>query len=730
MLYKRLRKIAALLCTLTLLGAAACNVEPVENDSVKPTQEAKTEQPEDSEGQDKAVAEEKEQGENTQERNELQQEQSERTEPEVTVSPDPRELMEEVIRNQATETAERTATVRLSDSGAEITGTGCEMDGNRLKIKKSGVYEISGTLSNGSIYVNADNESEVHLILNSVTVHNETSAALFCKKAAKVTVTLAEGSVNTFSDGTSYVFEEGEDEPDATVYAKHDLVINGSGKLVVTSAYGDALKGKDSLYVLGGELVVNSADDGIVGRDLLYVADGTVAVTAAADALKASNDTEASLGNVVIDGGTFALTAENDGIQAENMLGVTGGKFTIKTGGGSVNAPEKTEDFGFGGGRGFGDWGNWGNRGETTGTETEETAVSAKGLKAGALLEVTGGTFIFDTCDDALHGNADVTVTGGDFSVVTGDDAIHADKKLLIEGSPKISITESYEGLEALEIVINGGEIDITADDDGLNAAGGNDGSGFGGPGMGMFGEGEGEITVNGGTVRVNASGDGFDSNGDLTINDGVIVSFGSTGGGEGALDYGGTFCLNGGTVFAAGGSVMGLAPSNSSGQYSLAAGLASQEEAGSRVEIVVNGEIVFSEEVPRQFNYIVASAKAFVKDGTVSVAVNGEVCYEGTLADVVTRFGTSGGMGGFGDDWNQGGFGGRGDRPQRPDGETPGGMWPGFSEGEMPQMPEGGWPGFFDGEFPQMPEGGWPGFQNGERPKTPDAGMSQGTDV
>lgn len=709
-------------CALLLLGTAACKSEPVENDLPEPT------------GTD-ISAEQNERVENSAEEKKEQNGQTKepggQATPVITQLPEISELIETVIRDQVTEAAERTATVRLSDSGADITGSGCEMDGNCLKIKKAGVYEISGTLSNGSIYVNVDNESEVHLILNGVTVHNETSAALFCKKAAKVTITLAEGSVNMFSDGDSYVFEEGEDEPDSTIYAKHDLVINGSGKLQVTSAYGDALKGKDCLYLLGGEVIVNSADDGIVGRDLLYIAGGTFTVTAAADALKASNDADASLGNLVVDGGIFTLTAENDGIQAENTLTINDGDFVIKTGGGSANASVKTEDFGFGfgGGRGFGDWGNWG---QTNETETEETVASMKGLKAGVLLKVTGGTFEFDTCDDALHGNTDVTVTGGDFSIATGDDGMHADEALLIEGSPKIKITKSYEGLEALEIVINGGNIDITASDDGLNAAGGNDGSGFGGmgfggPGMGMFGEGEGEVTVNGGTIRVNASGDGFDSNGDLTINDGVITAFGSTGGGEGALDYGGTFCLNGGTVFAAGGSVMGLAPANTSGQYSLAAGLASQEQAGSKVEIVVNGETVFSEEVPRQFNYIVASSKDFGKDAEVSVAVNGEVCYEGTLSDVVTRFGSSGGMGGFGDfggnKGNQGDFGGRGDKdgfggwgdmPQRPDGEVPGGMWPGF----------------FDGEFPQMPEGGWSGFPEGEIPQKPNGGQSWGTDV
>ncbi len=680
--YKKIRKGMVFFCTALLLGAVACKSAPVTEQ--KPEASGKTES-----GQQGGTEEES----------------SVNAPVSVTQAPGTDESIETVKNHQVTENADRTAVVKLGDAGIEISGTGCEADGTRLKIKEAGAYEISGSLSNGSIYVNVDNESEVHLIFNGVTVHNETSAAVYCKKAAKVTVTLTEGSVNTLSDGGSYVFAEGEDEPDATLYAKHNLVINGEGKLTVTSVYGDAVKGKDSLYILGGELNVTSAEDGIVGRDLLYVTAGTVTVDAAADALKASNDVDAGLGNIVVDGGRFTLIAGNDGMQAENTLTINGGTFDITSGGGAANAPVKTDSFGFGGGMDWGKWGDWSSQ-----ESTEEDAVSTKGLKAGALLQITGGRFELDTCDDALHSNTNIIIKNGEFIISTGDDGAHADETLEIVGG-KLQITKSYEGLEGLYIMVSGGEIDITSDDDGMNAAGGADGSGFGRPGMGMFGEGEGEVIVNGGSIRVNAGGDGLDSNGDLTINGGVITAFGSTGGGEGALDYGGTFCLNGGTVFAAGGSVMGLAPADTSGQYSLAAGLDSQEQAGSKVEIVVNGETVFSEEVPRQFNYIVASSENFVKDAEVSVAINGENCYEGILSEVVTRFGFSGGMGGFG---GPGGFGGggKGDKGEfGGPGGFGGGMWPGFPEGEMPQMPEGEWPNFPNGEFPQMPDGGWPDF-------------------
>ena len=636
--YKKMKKGAILLCVAFLLGTVAC--KSVTGTEQKPGDSGKTESgqqsgAEEGNGANSPVS--------------------------VTQAPEIGDAIDAVKNQSGAENADRKAVVKLGDAGIEISGDGCEADGARLKIKEAGVYEISGSLSNGSIYVNVDNDSEVHLIFNGVTVHNETGAAVYCKKAAKVTITLAEESVNTLSDGGSYVFEAGEDEPDATLYAKHDLVINGGGKLTVNSAYGDAIKGKDSLYILDGELNVKSVDDGIVGRDLLYVAAGKLTVDAAADALKASNDVDADLGNIVIDGGSFLLTAGEDGIQAENAVTVNGGSLTIKTGGGAADAAVKTDSFGFGGGMDWGKRGDWNSAGTT-----EETSVSMKGIKAGALLAITGGVFELDTCDDALHSNTNIVISNGEFNIATGDDGAHADETLQVEGG-KIHITKSYEGLEGLYIVITGGEIDITASDDGLNAAGGADGSGFGRPGMGMFGEGEGEVTISGGVITMEAGGDGLDSNGNLTINGGTVMVFGPTSGANGVLDFGGTFNLNGGTLLAAGTSSMSQTPGNTSGQYSLAAVLGTQAKAGSTVEIAIDGKTVLSREVPKQFNYIVASAKEFVKDAEVTITVNGEKCYEGTLTETVTCFGFSGGMGGFGGpgDFNgQGGFGGgKGDK-------------------------------------------------------------------
>lgn len=231
----------------------------------------------------------------------------------------------------------------LSDSGITVDGTGCDVREDRVKIEEPGTYEISGTLSNGYIYVNVDNESEVHVILKGVKVHNETSAAFYAKKASKVTVTLAAGTENVFSDGTEYVFEPEEDEPDATFFAKHDMVIEGEGTLKVTANYGDAIKGKDSLYINGGVIEVDAVDDGIIGRDLLHITDGTITVRSESDAVKASNDVDLALGNIIIDGGTLTLTGDSDDIQAENMVIINGGTLSLSAGKSGIQSENGTE---------------------------------------------------------------------------------------------------------------------------------------------------------------------------------------------------------------------------------------------------------------------------------------------------------------------------------------------------------------------------------------------------
>ena len=340
------RKSVALLLAMLVLGVAACGTpgeEQPQNDNVAGEQtpgdsaNAGTDAQDEKQPQNDSVAGEQAPGDSANAGEEVQDKQDEVVSDKKDESGDKSDIAESGDKIGAV------TTVVLSDSGITVDGDGCDVREDRLKIEEAGTYEISGTLSDGYIYVNVDNESEVHIILNGVKVHNADSAAFYSKKAAKVTVTLAAGTENVFTDGANYVFEPEEDEPDATFFAKHDLVIEGEGKLKVVANYGDAIKGKDSLYINGGVIEIDAVDDGITGRDLLQITDGTITVRSQSDAIKSSNDVDPTLGNVIIDGGVITAIGDSDDIQAENRVIINGGTLSLGDGEDGIQSGNATE---------------------------------------------------------------------------------------------------------------------------------------------------------------------------------------------------------------------------------------------------------------------------------------------------------------------------------------------------------------------------------------------------
>lgn len=134
------------------------------------------------------------------------------------------------------------------------------------------------------------------------------------------------------------------------------------------------------------------------------------------------------------------------------------------------------------------------------------------------------------------------------FTLSSGDDAVHCDDALVIQGGT-FTIPYCYEGIEGLSITVEGGTFDITSNDDGLNAAGGADGSGFGGRQQDTFASNTDTfITINGGILTIVSSGDCIDSNGALTLNGGTL-NLTCNSNSNTALDCDGTYTQNGGDV-------------------------------------------------------------------------------------------------------------------------------------------------------------------------------------
>jgi len=399
-----------------------------------------------------------------------------------------------------------------------------------LVISRGGTYVLSGSMT-GQLSVQADKEDQVHLVLDNASIKNPLGPAIYGLRADRVTITLMAGSQNTLEDGEDYSLDE--EGANAAIYTKTDLILSGQGALTVRGQTAHGILSRDALSVTGGSLNITAPKDGLRGKDSVTVSGGSLNIEAGSDGIIAT-DNDLDKGWVRIEGGAFVITAGRDAIQAENELTIAGGSFHITTGDGGTSPPNSSP----GGFSGSG----------ARGAETEDSP-SIKGLKAGKALALTGGTFVLNTQDDAIHSDGDITITGGSYAIQTGDDAIHADGGLHIIGGD-ILVTGAYEGLEGKTITIDGGNIQITATDDGINAASSEEQDDETRPRGRMSPEEGVRVIINAGTIKVTAGADAIDSNGTITINGGQVdLTTLRPGRGTLALDANGPVEINGGQV-------------------------------------------------------------------------------------------------------------------------------------------------------------------------------------
>lgn len=399
-----------------------------------------------------------------------------------------------------------------------------------VKITAEGTYVVSG--EHESITVSAPDTAKVRIILKNATVSNTSGPAIYIEKADKVFITAYKDTINTLSDGTSYTGDFKDTNIDGAIFSKTDLTLNGEGTLNITGNYKCGAVSKDDLIICGLNLTVKSTGCALGGKDCVKIKDAAITVSSGGYGIRSTNTEKANKGFVYIETGNIDITSGNDGIQAATVLKAANGNVKITAGGGAADTKQNSGNRNM---PGFG--------GKTQTTDDEE---STKGLKAGSLIVIDEGGFEVSSKDDAFHSNGDIEINGGSFAAATGADGFHADSNLIINGG-SITVSRSYEGLEGQKVTVTGGNIDITASDDGINAASpSSSGSSVGGrPGNSDSNT---LITIGGGYILVNASGDGIDSNGNVVITGGTVLVSGPTDNGNGAFDYDGEATVSGGT--------------------------------------------------------------------------------------------------------------------------------------------------------------------------------------
>lgn len=572
--------------------------------------------------------------------------------------------------------------ITLSPDGSTSTDASVRIDGQTVTITQAGTYQIAGTLDDGALIVESTENAKITLVLGGVSIKNSTGAAIQIATADDVTIELSEGTTNVLQSGEEVdiaAATESEEASGGALQSKVDLKIKGKGSLTVLGYLNNGIHCTKDLKIKNGNISVTALGHGIKGKNSVTVSGGTVTVTSGKDGITSDETENEEKGFVTIEDGEIIITSAGDGVSAETTLTVTGGVISIISGGGSANAQQKTDNM-----RGWWDFDN---------SASDDNSASCKGLKAGKAMMISGGSITIDAQDDALHTDGDMTISGGECILSTGDDGAHAALSLTVLDG-KITVLTSYEGLEANQITLAGGELDITATDDGINANGGSDGfsggfgGGFGGGRGGMGGSFGGRrndtnnqsgdmtppdnnnmtlpdnsnmqtpsddttdkqpvLLITGGKITVNADGDGLDSNGNLRVEGGDITVNGPSNGGNGALDIG---TENGGAGVIAGGTLIALGTSSMAENFgstsTQCAFLVTMNSFGAGETITITdsqGNVLYTGVTVKSANSVVFSSADLVVGETYTVTIGSN---SATVTQSSTVVGNSNGFGG-----------------------------------------------------------------------------------
>ena len=468
-------------------------------------------------------------------------------------------------------------------------------------INEGGSYILNGDI-NSSVII--DTKDEVTIVLDNCNINSD-FAGIYVKKASKVYLNLVGNNtikcLNEFN-------QIDDNKVDGAIFSKSDLTIKGDGELDIESIYHGVVS-KDNLVITGGDISINASKKGIDVNDYLALTNTSIDIDSIADGIHVENS-DSSLGYIYSLNSYLNINSTSDSISASGNIEIDSSEFNINS--------------------------------------YSNESISNKSIKGikGLDLIIKDSRIDINSKDDAIHSNSNIEIDGGSYNLTTEDDGIHADNNLVIN-SGDITISNSYEGLEGKAITINDGNINIISNDDGINAAGGNDGSSFNRPGQNSFNSSNSDvyITINGGVIVVDSKGDGIDSNGNLYVNGGNIIVYGPTDNGNGALDYDGVAKISGGSLCAIGSSGMAQNFSEAE-QGSILYNLSSNYSSNTTINLKdSSGNIIYSVIGKKSFNSIVISTSDIKNNEAYTLNV-GNNSYSITMSSMIYSNSSTSGFG------------------------------------------------------------------------------------
>jgi hypothetical protein len=273
--------------------------------------------------------------------------------------------------------------IKLNESSAELEGSGASIKESTITINSPGTYVVSGSLSDGQIIIDADSKDTVRIVLNGAKISCSDNAPIYVVSSEKTIISLGKNTENSVTDGNTYVLADGSDEPNAAIYSKDDLTINGTGKLIVNSNYNNGINGKDQLKVTGGTIIINSVDDSLIGKDLVAVKDADLTINSEGDGIHSDS-------SIDISGGTINIIKSYEGIESA-MINISGGNITLSASDDGINVAGGMDSSSVNG-----------KPDQNSFSETNDNK-----------LTVTGGNIVVNAAGDGLDANGSIYMDGG-----------------------------------------------------------------------------------------------------------------------------------------------------------------------------------------------------------------------------------------------------------------------------------------------------------------------------
>ena len=515
---------------------------------------------------------------------------------------------------------------------------GCITSRDNFEIKGSGSLTVNGNynhgifssnsieIGNGNITVNAKNDG-IHandtLAISGGTV-NVTAEGDGLQ--AEEILDISEGEVNVTTTGevkasTSNDFggrgemKDSSQMTDDEIKSMREQMNNNqftqteeSDDSEDTSSKG--IKADWMLDISGGEVTVNSTDHAIHCASDINITGGT---------LNLSSESKKGIsghGDVTIDDGDITITKSTEGIESKEILTINGGNIDITASDDGFNSggTGANQNGGFGGGTNmqFGQQGDRGQIGRPNSNGQGGNQMTPPEMPS----DQNGNQMTPPEMPSNQNGNQ---MTPSEMP---------SDQNGGQMTPPEMSNGQNGNQMTPPEMPNGQNGNQMTPPN--MQQAEGNEQ------------DSEHHIQINGGNIKIVADADGIDSNGSLFINGGTVTVDAQAMGAESAFDTDGAFIVNGGTIIGVSGSGMDESPNSYSAQNVILAYTTSQISAGDEVKITdSNGKTIAEYTAVKGGSKIVYSSDKLKTGETYTVYASGEEVGSAEIESSITKIGT-----------------------------------------------------------------------------------------